>query len=328
MPVNIQGMVQTIVSLRQLQLSQAAQELARRQQQAQGISAFQNVAQNTADPSSLASLLPQFSQTYGVGQDVLGGILSGTPPAGATTRSAALASGAKQLGGSQDVAAATTELTGMTPGSAARDQLLAHIFGGTGDYYSGLPAESQKTVQSEVLQQIASGQDIGSAAMSSATSDFMGRAPQQVRDRIIEIGRGLAPSASESAQQQLGWANYRLNQRTNEMQLALEDLRTRASLENARQQLDKGAFQEVNNLIDKRSELLQKMSSTSATLTDYGVQSFVDQFNAYNEQLRAAAPQIYGPKGTHALQDLPSGKSVGVRGFAEFLGPYLQGKVR
>lgn len=328
MPVNIQGLVQTIVSLRQLQLTQAAQELARRQQQASGITSFQNLAQNTANPSSLASLLPQFSQTYGVGQDVLGGILSGTPPTQATTRGAAVASGARQLGGSQDVAAATTELTGQTPGSAARDRLMASIFGGTGDYYSSLPPESQRGFQEGVLQQVATGQDIGSAAMSSATADFMKRAPQATKDRIIEIGRGLAPSAPEAVQQQLGWANYRLNMRTSEMQLAQEELRIRGSLAQAQAQLDKGAFQEVNNLIDKRSELLQKMASSSATMTDYGVQAYVDQFNAYNEQLRAAAPQIYGPQGSHPLQDLPKGATAGATGFAPFLGAYLQGKVK
>lgn len=328
MPINIQGMVQTIVSLRQLQLQQAAQELARHQQQASGITSFQNIAQNTADPSSLSALLPQFSQTYGVGQDVLGGILAGTPPAGATTRSAALASGAKQLGGSQDVAAATTELTGMTPGQAARDKLMGSIFGGTGDYYSSLPAESQKGFQEGVLQQLTTGQDVGSAAMSSATADFMQRAPKPIRDQIVEIGHGLAPSAPEAVQQQLGWANYRLQQRTSEMQLAQEELRIRGSLAQAQASLDKGAFQEVNNLIDKRSELLQKMSSTSATMTDYGVQAYVDQFNAYNQQLRAAAPEIYGPQGSHPLQDLPKGATAGATGFVPFLGAYLQGKVK
>lgn len=328
MPVNIQGLVQTIVSLRQLQLQQAAQDLARRQQQASGITSFQNVAQNTADPSQLSSLLPQFSQTYGVGQDVLGGILAGTPPSQAATRSRAVESGAKQLGGSQDVAAATAELSGLTPGAAARDRLMASIFGGTGDYYSGLPAESQRGFQEGVLQQVTTGQDIGSAAMSSAAADFMKRAPQATKDRIVEIGRGLAPSAPEAVQQQLGWANYRLSQRTNEMQLALEELRVRGSLTQAQSQLDKGAFQEVNDLIDKRSELLQKMSSTSATMTDYGVQAYVDQFNAYNQQLRAAAPEIYGPQGTHPLQDLPKGATAGARGFPEFLGAYLQGKVK
>jgi hypothetical protein len=141
MPSNIQGLIQTIIGLRDLQLREAAQDLQRRQQQVGAIGQFQSLAQQTSDPSQLSSIIPQFSQTTGVPSDVLSTIAAATPASTASTKSRAVQSGARQLGGSQDVAAATTELTGMTPGSTARDKLYASLFGGTSDYYSNLTPE-------------------------------------------------------------------------------------------------------------------------------------------------------------------------------------------
>jgi hypothetical protein len=71
MPSNIQGLIQTIIGLRDLQLREAAQDLQRRQQQVGAIGQFQSLAQQTSDPSQLSSIIPQFSQTTGVPSDVL-----------------------------------------------------------------------------------------------------------------------------------------------------------------------------------------------------------------------------------------------------------------
>lgn len=326
MPSNIQGLLQTIIGLRDLQLREAAQELQRKQQQVGAIGQFQQLAQNTSDPSQLSSIIPQFAQTTGLTPDVLNTMLSATPPTTATTRGRAIQQGAKQLGGSQDVAAATTELTGMTPGATARDKLMEHLFGGTSDYYSNLNPQQQQGFHQGILQAVATGQDVGSAAMSMATADFMGRAPKETRDEIVRIGKGLAPSASEQSQLQLGYAKYRLDARNIESSLAFEDIRTRTALLSAQAQMDKGAFQETNNILDKKAALVESWTknSGSGTLTPAGMQEFRQTLNSYNAQLRAAAPQVFGPQGTVPLQDFPTGTAPAASDFGQFLKSKVQ----
>lgn len=321
MPSNIQGLIQTIIGLRNLQLQEAAQDLQRRQQQIGAIGQFQSLAQQTSDPSQLTSIIPQYSQTTGVSADVLGTIARATPASTASTKSRAVQSGAQQLGGSQDVAAATTELTGQTPGSSARDKLIASLFGGTSDYYSNLNPEQQQGFHKGVLQGVATGQDIGSAAMSSATADFMQRAPRETRDEIVRIGKGLAPSSSEQAQLQLGYAKYRLDQRNIESSLAFEDIRTRAALMAAQAQMDKGAFKETNDLLDKKAALVESWAKNSGqgTLTPSGMEEFRQTINSYNAQLRQAAPSIFGPTGSLPLQDFPKGNAPAASDFGQYL---------
>lgn len=321
MPSNLQGLIQMIVGLRDLQLREAAQDLQRRQQQIGAVGQFQSIAQNTSDPATLSSIIPQFAKVTGLGEDVLGTIARSTPPTTATTKSTAVASGAKQLGGSLDVPAATTELTGMTPGSSARDKLFASLFGATSDYYSNLNPQQQQGFHQGVLQQVATGQDVGSAAMSSATADFMQRAPKETRDQIVEIGKGLAPSASEQSQLQLGYARYRLDMRNIESQLAFEDIRTRSALMAAQNAMDKGAFRETNDLLDKKAALVESWTKNAGqgTLTPAGMEEFKGLVNSYNAQLRAAAPSVYGPQGTVPLQDFPTGKAPAASDVGQFL---------
>lgn len=321
MPSNIQGMLQTIIGLRNLQLQEAAQELQRRQQQIGAIGQFQGLAQNTSDPSQLSSIIPRYSDVTGVDPSILGTIAKNTPPTTATTKSTAVASGARQLGGSMDVPAATQELGGMTPGAAARDKLVAGLFGGTSDYYQGLSPEQRQGFHQGVLQATATGQDVGSAAMSTATADFMQRAPKETRDEIIRIGKGLAPSASEQSQLQLGYARYRLDQRNIESSLAFEDIRTRAALMSAQGQLDKGAFQETNDILNKKAALVESWTKNagSGTLTPAGMQEFRQLINSYNAQLRQAAPTVFGPQGTVPLQDFGAEQVPAASDFGQFL---------
>lgn len=330
MPSNIQGIIQTILQMRELQIREAAQRLAEQQigistQNAQGgaLAGFQSLIQNSANPAAFAPYAGQMAQRTGLPSDFLSTMISQTPASAAATRGRALQSGAEQLGGSQDVAAATQELTGMTPGQAARDRTASAIFEHVPAYLQGLPPEDQQRLSADIVQQLASGQDVGSAAMSRISADFISRAPQEVRDQIVKIGRGLAPGASEESQLQLGYARYRLDERQTEMQLGFEDLRTQAALREAASKMDKGAFDATSQLVMKRSEFLTDMARRAATQTLEGRLTDADQLNAFNEQLRQIAPDLYGPKGTHPLLDLPRDKSVSATGFLPFLSQHL-----
>jgi DNA-binding protein H-NS len=329
---SMQSMISTIVQLRQLQLAEQAQKL---QEQQVGIQRMNEQSGATRDlssmlptmsnPQDLSPFADQFAQRTGLTPDVLRTIIGGTPASSSTTKSAAVQSGARQLGGSLDVPAATQELTGQTPGAQAYDALRQELFHGATDYYNKLPDQGKTGFHQGVLQQVATGQDVGSAASSQAFADFMQRAPQDVKDQIAAIGKGLAPSADQTAQLQLGWAHERLQQRQTDMSLALEDLKVHAGIAEARSKLDKDAFQTTNQLVEKRSELLGNMAKNSSTMTEEGKRSFATQLNAFNEQIRQAAPTIYGPKGTHPLYDIPVDATVGAAGFGSFLSQYLQG---
>lgn len=321
MPSTIQGMLQTIIGLRNLQLQEAAQDLQRRQQQQGAMTGMQGMIQNTADPSALMTHIPQLAQSSGLSPGLLSTMITETPPSQATTRSRAVGAGARQLGGSMDVAAAGQELGGMTPGASARDRLFANLFGGTSDYYSNLNPEQQQGFQRGVLQATATGQDVGSASMSTATADYMSRAPKETRDEIVRIGRGLAPSASEQSQLQLGYARYRLDVRNVESNLAFEDIRTRAALMAAQNAMDKGAFQETNDLLNKKAALVESWTknSGSGTLTPEGMKEFQQTINSYNAQLRRAAPEVFGPQGQVPLQDFPMGTAPAASDFGQFL---------
>jgi DNA-binding protein H-NS len=328
----MQSMISTIVQLRQLQLAEAAQKL---QEQQIGIQRMNEQSGATRDiasmlpgmtnPQALIPFADQFTGRTGLDVDALKAIISGTPASSSTTKSAAVQSGATQLAGSLDVPAATIELTGQTPGAQAYDALRNELFHGATDYYNQLPDQGKTGFHQGVLQQVATGQDVGSAASSQAFADFMQRAPQNVKDQMVAVGKGLAPSADQVAQMQLGWAHERLQQRQTDMSLALEDLRVHAGIAEARQRLDKEAFQMTNQLVEKRSELLNNMSKMSSTMTGEGVRSYATQLNAFNEQIRQAAPMIYGPKGTHPLYDIPTDATIGASGFGPFLSQYLQG---
>lgn len=329
---SIQNMIGTIVQLKQLQLAEAAQKLqeqqvgiSRQNAQTGAIAGLGNMLPGMSNPQALAPFANQFTEPTGLSLDALQTIIGGTPASSSTTKAAAVQSGAKQLGGSLDVPAATMELTGQTPGAQAYDALRQELFHGATDYYNKLPDQGKTGFHQGVLQQVATGQDVGSAASSTAFADFMQRAPQNIKDQMAAVGKGLAPSADQVAQLQLGWAHERLQQRQTDMSLALEDLKVHAGIAEARNRLDKDAFQTTNTLVEKRSELLNNMAKNSSTMTEEGKRSFSTQLNAFNEQIRQAAPAIYGPKGTHPLFDIPVDATIGASGFGAFMSQYLQG---
>lgn len=338
MPTPISQMIQTIVALRDLQLREAAQQLTARQlgisedsSHSENISRFQNLIQGVADPSSLLPYTDQFTRQTGLTPEAVRALITRTPPAAATTTSSALASGAAQLGGSQDVAAATRTLTGMTPGEAATDRLRSDMFGAAGQHYQTLPQEQRDQLSQDIIQGAASGQDVGSAAISHITKDFVDRQPQGVRDFIVKVGKGLAPSAEQDAQLQLGWAGFRAQTRYQESQIAMETLRTNAAIAEAQTKLSGKAFDDANNLLTHRDAALQTYLKNSATMTDVGRKTAAQTINSYNEQLRRIAPAIFGPQGTVPLSDFgvsdTSGETPGATGVAPFLSQYLKNKL-
>lgn len=325
MPTPINELVRTIVSLRQLQLQEAAQQLSRQQVQQGAQTSFTNMLPGLDDPNSILPHLDQFSQQTGLDPSTLQTLVEHTPAAATTTKSRSLQSGAAQLGGSADRAGAFQDITGLSEGGYAADQLRAQLTHGATSYYGGLPENERQGFHAGVLQGLATGQDVGAAASSAAVADFMHRADPSTRDEIIRIGKGLAPSAGEQAQIQLGFANYRNNMRATEANIANESLRTQAALMAAKQTLSGKAFDDASTILQKRDALLQFMTKSAATLTPAGIQTHAQTINAYNEQLRQLAPGIYGPSGVVPLADFPKNTLPGMTGFGEFFKLQAQG---
>ncbi len=313
----LQGMIQTIISLRQLQLQEAAQQLQQQQigisqgnldlargaAPLQGIAGLQGVLQRTDNPAAFSPYAPQIAQQTGMPADFVTQIMNQTPAATGTTQARAVQSGAAAAGGSLNANAAAVNLAGAQPGEINRDRLLQSIFGQAGDVYSTMEPAAREGFLRGVIQRQGTGQSLSDAAEDLAVEDFLKRAdaadaanktPNATKDQIVKIGKGLAPNASSDAQIRLGWANYRQNERQLQTTSALEQLRTRASLENARATLDAKAFEETNNILAHRNDLLNTMSRTGATATPEGIRAYAEQLNAFNAQLRNAAPTIYG----------------------------------
>lgn len=320
MQSTMQNMLQTLLQLRQLKLQREQVEISRRNQQMGAQSGFQNMLQSMADPMTMMPFAGDFAQSTGMQQPAVETMIKQTPASVATTKSRLTQQGAGAVSPEQ---AALQNIVGQTESSNVQDKFMAKVFGQTGDYYSGLSPEEQQGFQKGVLQRITTGQDVGTAAMSEATADFMKKAPKNVKDQIIAVGKGLAPSASEDAQIQLGYARHRLDERQALSSAAMDDLRLRASVEEARNRLDANAFKETNDLLFKRSELIQYMVRNSTTMTPDGLNSFSQQLNAFNEQIRKMAPTIYGKGGTHELSDMKPKGAAGSTGILPFIQSWL-----
>jgi hypothetical protein len=335
MPSPISGLLQTIIALRQLQMQQAAQELQREQlgisrqnSQLGAQQGFQSMLQGLDQPTSMMPFAGQYAQTTGLSQPNVETMIQHTPAASATTRSRSMQSGAQQLGGSQDVAGATQLISGQTPSETENDKLMKRILGETSDYYSTLTPEQRQGFHKGVLQRVTTGQDVGSAAASAAQEDFFSRANKETKDRIVAIGKGLLPSGSEDEQMRLGWARYRQEEKQLLDMADFRRMQLAASESEARQRLDAAAFKELDDLIKASSGLLEFGVRSSSTLTPEGMADFRQKYNAMNEQIRRIAPDIYGPKGSHPIQDLPKGTMPGATGFFDFLNARIQQSTR
>lgn len=338
----INQIVQTIVALKDLQLRSAAQDLARQQfglqQQEFGLradqmdvasreaaqSGFQNLQgliRNTDQPSALLPFVSEFANRIGVSPQSIATIIQHTPPTTETTRGAAVAKGAEQLGGTADVAAANQALVGVLPGQLAQDALSAKLFTGAGGYLSALSQPEQQQFFSGVATRVATGLTPGQAAIDQAISNL----PRPQLHQIALVGHGLAPSASDQEQARLGWAAHQIQQSQLASTSAIESLRTQAMISEAQARLGTERSSHVADLLKERDKIYQQLTTGGITLTPEGRAVGAASFNHYNELLRQTAPEMFGPKGTSPLQDVKPEGNLGITsGFVDFLGKIMR----
>ena len=319
----ISGLIQTIVSLKEIQQRDAAAKLAREQfglqeqefglnqakAQESTIAMLQDLAHNVTDQSQLEPLIGPLAKHTGLTEDAVSKVLHSTPSSVATTTAAAVQSGAKQLAGSADVPAAQAALNAQ-PGALALDELHHQIFSGAGGYLDELKTKNPKAYQdfnAQVAMKTGTGMSLGDAMIDSAVQNLS----QSERNQLVRIGKGLAPSASETEQLRVAWAGKRLEQRQLDQMAANEDFHNSLALSEARTKLSGEGFKTVNELLKEKRTAVQDFIKGGPTLTEQGIEQQRATINGINAQLRAIAPDIFGPGGTAEAKDLKPGETPG-----------------
>lgn len=335
----INSIVQTIVALKDLQLRSQAQDLARQQfglqQQEYGLRAHEadvgekvqaqegfqrltDLIRNTDDPLALGPFVNEFANRIGVSPESIATIIAHTPPATETTRGRAVAEGAAASGGSLNAPAASQALAGLPPGALSEDALTSKLFGGAGGYYSTLSPQEQQGFSKSIVSRLATGISLspGQAALDEAVTHLT---PAQ-RLLAVQIGHGLAPSASEQDQIKLGWAAHFLQQTQISDQAANESLRTQSMIAEAQARVGEGQSTHIADLLRERDKVLTQLITGATTMTPEGRATSAGTLNAYNETLRRLAPSVFGPNGSTPLKDVKPQGDLGIHSnFLDFL---------
>jgi hypothetical protein len=316
----VSGLIQTIFGLREIQQRDEAQRLAREQlksqqtefgqsfglqQQQAGVanaathenqvSELSKLFQNSQDPKQFLPHLDELSHNTGFSTDFLKTLINQTLPICAAGLTA-----------EQQTAATTQNLAGMSPGGIAKDALDAHFIPAARSVYDSLKPDAKANFDKGVLQKVATGQSLREAALDVA---FDHLSPAD-KTQAAKIGAQLAPGASEDAQIRLGWANLRLQDRKITSDSANDLLRIQAMMMEAKNKLKGDQLDKVNQVLKDMSQFEQYLGNSSSTFTAEGKVRNDATLNAYQEQLRQLAPEIYGPNGTIPLKPLPLDKDM------------------
>jgi hypothetical protein len=327
----VSGLIQTIFGLREIQQRDEAQRLAREQlksqqtefgqsfglqQQQAGVAnaathenqvtELSKLLQQSQDPKQFLPHLEELSHNTGMSQDLLKTLINQTVPSVETTKAGVVSKGAAGLTAEQQTAATTQNLAGMSPGGIAKDALDAHFIPAARSVYDSLKPDAKANFDKGVLQKVATGQSLREAALDVA---FDHLSPAD-KTQAAKIGAQLAPGASEDAQIRLGWANLRLQDRKITSDSANDLLRIQAMMMEAKNKLKGDQLDKVNQVLKDMSQFEQYLGNSSSTFTADGKVRNDATLNAYQEQLRQLAPEIYGPNGTIPLKPLPLDKDM------------------
>lgn len=322
----VSGLVQTIIQLKELQQRDEAAALAREQfgltramSQEQAIGHFQDVLGNLSDPKALLPHVGEFAARTGFTPEALTTIINKTAPSVQTTLAGKVAKGS---GAVPDDVSAFKALAGILPSEMDKSDLMRTVFGGSTQYLHDMSDEERKDFLHGVLQNVGTGQSVGEAAVSAAMARM---APEEL-SQAAKVGAKIAPSAGEDIQRQLGFQRLQLDKATALSDSALRELQIRAMMAENQGKLTGATLQMANELVQKRDQWLQFVSKGIATATPEGKKVYRDQLNAYNQQLRAIAPGLYGPTGTIPLTDIGENETTSATSFGDFMGAWLKGK--
>jgi len=327
-------LIQTIVSLRRLQQADEAAQLAREQfglqqeefgfqkdtTQENLLAQVQDLAGKVADKKALYNLVPFMAQRTGADADKIKALIDATPTSEATTKANVLQRGVAKVGEGLDTQAASVGLTGMSQGGVSQDQFEQTITNAANSWYSGQDPAQRAEIDSQLFARKALGTNRAALVMDQAFDKL----PPNLKNQATLIGAQLMPGAASDQQNRLGVAQLQLQRDNFLSESAAREVQLRIAAEEAKSKLDKSrqtAFQEVmKNLSDFETDETKNANS----LTPAGRYRYNATINAYYEQLRGIAPEIFGQKdpvtgqiigGTIRVPDLPlTGPGLGATG--------------
>lgn len=304
-------LVQTIFNLRELQQRDEAQRLARQQfglsqeqfglqKQVSGaniaatqesqVSQLAQLLQQTQHPEAMLEHVPELAQKTGYSEGLLKTLVQNVKPSVETTKAGVVSQGAAAAGPDLAQAAAYGSIAGQQPGQLSQDDLHKVLIGEAKQVYGSLPADKKAAFDQGVLQMNATGQHPGEAAVDIAMSHL----PPQELKLAAQIGAQLAPGASQDAQLKLGWANYRLQSRQLADESAKWQSQITAGLQEAQMRAKPEQLSKINEILQTLVKHEQDGTQNASTFTPFGKTLHNATTNALLEQLRQAAPDIYG----------------------------------
>jgi hypothetical protein len=327
-------LIQTIVSLRRLQQADEAAQLAREQfglqQQEFGfqrdttqenlLGQVQELAGKVADKQALYNLVPFMARRTGADESQIRDLIKASPTSEATTKAQVVQRGVAKLGESLDTQAGAVATTGQTLGGLGNDQVQTLLSNAARNWYSTQTPAQQAAIDSE----IGTRRLLGTTKAELINDQMYASLPPTLQRQATLIGAQLMPGANQDQQNRLGVAQLQLQRDNFLSESAAREVQLRIAAEEAKSKLDKSrqtAFQEVmKNLSDFETSEVKNASS----LTPAGQYRYNATINAYYEQLRHIAPEIFGQKdpvtgqiigGTIRVPDLPlTGQGLGATG--------------
>ena len=311
---NIEPLIRTIVSLRELQQRDEAAQLARQEfglrvemSQDEAQQHLQDLLKNSADPQSFLKYAPIFASASGKPQDFIENIINQAAPSipAITAKKAAAAAGTIP-----DAAVASRTFLGALPGAVTEDALQGRIYQGASDALSAMSPAKRDTFNQGVAQRLGTGQTLREASMD----EMWGALPDTEKKQWLEIAGGILPNASQAAQTRLAQAEYlaRVEQMKNEA--AYQGLHMEILRAEAKSKLDKAGQDEVDKVLKDIESLHSNAQRNAASRTQ--VDQVIDNsmYNSLVDRLWKIAPEIYGEHGTAPMPKIPINSKFGEPG--------------
>lgn len=315
---SIRDMVQMLVSLKELQLRQSAQDLATQQfglQQQQNVTqtaasqtgmlgSFQQLLQGMSNPAAMLPYVSEMAKRTGFSPDAMQTMIQGTPASVAATQGAATQA-ANAPGPNGEPGLLNAQTAARLAQEYDQSKLLRGIFGTAQQALNSMHPEQAHAFGQGVLQKEATGQSVEDAVMSQRFAELT----PDVQKQAVLVGKRLIPGASEDAQARLGVAHLNLAQRQQDLEAAKASLEYKAqiaALEGKGGVTDKHTLE----LLKDRNNIMNEMQKGSSTANELGTEAFRSQFNAINDELRRLHPDIYGKGASQELRDLPKGSTT------------------
>lgn len=289
MPSSINDFIQTFMGMAQLQNQQEQTDNARKAQAVQGVNTFMTIARQTADPMLLTGLVDRFAALGVAPKDELLQILQNVTPTGEALKAYGTRQGMLQAAGAPTDSTtsesqtlnretANTELTGQNSGQLATQGLIKDLIDKIPR--SGANADMMATA---LGTKTAAGLSPGQLVLDHALSVL----PQNEITQGAGIQMGTRMSAPQDANNQLGWANLREENRKNTQYGALQEAGLNVDLQKAGMAANSkaGAQEHIPNLLATKEQLVSKLTDSKSPPPAGLVISYIGALNAINQQL-------------------------------------------